>query len=128
MSTPTRLALITAGLGAGYLGWVSGPRAVATSRWQREHARPQSQSGFASTYGGDSVKILQFYAEEGSVVEGGRTLICYGVVNAKSVRIEPAIAQLAPSLNRCVPATLERQTRYTLTAEGNDGRTVSEEF
>ena len=33
-----------------------------------------------------------------------------------------------PSMNRCVEAAAARSTRYTLTAEGQDGRTVSESF
>src|SRR5262249_12063092 len=63
-----------------------------------------------------------------SAKEGERTLICYGVVNAKSVRIDPPVAALTPALNRCVGVTEIRSTRYTLIAEGNDGKTVSASF
>ena len=55
-------------------------------------------------------------------------MICYGVLNAKAVRIEPRVEGVSPSLNRCVEVSAEKETRYTLTAEGADGRTVSESF
>jgi len=49
-------------------------------------------------------------------------------LNAKSVRIEPPLAGVSPSLNRCVEVYAEKATRFTLTAEGADGRSVSESF
>lgn len=107
------------------LGWIFVSRAITTYRWTREHARPAENAEFARTYYTTDLRILQFYAREGSIVEGTNTLLCYGVLNAKSVRLEPAIADIYPAVNRCVVAAPGRETRYTLTAEGQDGRTVS---
>lgn len=84
---------------------------------------------FARIYGGNDVKILQFYAREGELIEGGKSVLCYGVLNAISVRIEPPLVEgVYPAINRCVEAAPERDTRYTLIAEGRDGRIVSESF
>ena len=47
------------------------------------------------------VKVLQFYAGSGTVARGEQVLICYGVENAKTVRLEPPIEKIAPSFNRC---------------------------
>jgi hypothetical protein len=80
------------------------------------------------TYGGDAVKILQFYAREGSVTRGDKGLLCYGVVNAVTVRLDPPADPMAPALNRCIEVPANRDQRYTLTAEGSDGTTVSESF
>jgi hypothetical protein len=121
--------LSVAGLALGYVAWIFVARAVDTARWK--HARSAdsyANSEFARIYGGKDVKILQFYARDGSLVEGDKSVICYGVVNARSVRIDPPIEGVSPSINRCVEVAPERGTRYTLTAEGNDGRTVSESF
>jgi hypothetical protein len=74
------------------------------------------------------VKILHFYALPGAFTEGAKSLICYGVVNAKALRIEPPLSGVSPSLNRCLDIAPEQDTRYTLTAEGDDGRVVSESF
>lgn len=83
---------------------------------------------FARIYGGNAVKILQFYARDGNLVEGEKSVLCYGVLNARSVRIDPPVDGVGPALNRCVAIAPERQTQYTLIAEGMDGTTVSESF
>jgi hypothetical protein len=109
-----------------WLACVFAYRAISTLRWTREHSRPAPETPeFARTYYGTDLKILQFYSREGTVTEGDKTLLCYGVLNAKVVRLDPPVANIYPSLNRCVEAAPSRQTLYTLTAEGQDGRTVS---
>jgi hypothetical protein len=121
--------IATAAVAVAYLGWVFAGRAVNTSRWARRNAPPEdAATEFARVYGGTSLEILQFYAREGNILEGTKTVICYGVLNAKSVKIEPAVDGVSPSLNRCVEVSAEKETRFTLTAEGHDGRTASESF
>lgn len=74
---------------------------------------------------GSDLKITAFYAP--SEVHAGQTaLICYGVVNAKSVRIEPPIESLTPSLSRCIQAAPRKTTEYTLTAENGAGHSVTQ--
>jgi hypothetical protein len=126
-----RIFVVVTAVAMAYVGWVFVSRALSTARWARQRQAPESSKAaaeFARIYGGTDVKILQFYAREGSVVEGGKSVICYGVVNAKSVRIEPPIEGVSPALNRCVEVSGARETRFTLTAEGDDGRSVSESF
>jgi hypothetical protein len=97
---------------------------------QREQQRQQFD-GFAEferAYGGTAVKIVQFYSREGTLFEGSSTVLCYGVANARSVRMEPPVEGVSVSISRCVEVTPQRDTRYTLTAEGNDGHVVSESF
>jgi hypothetical protein len=77
---------------------------------------------------GDGVKILQFYARDGVVTEGEKTVLCYGVSNARSVRIDPPVEGVGPALTRCVEVQPKRETHYTLIAEGSDGHTVSQSF
>jgi hypothetical protein len=113
-----------------YVGWVFLTRAMGTSQWASRGAPATSKENaeFGRIYGGSDVEILQFYARDANVVEGGKSVICYGVLNATSVRLEPPLGNVSPSLNRCLEVAAERETRYTLTAEGGDGRSVSESF
>ena len=121
-----KLLIAIVALSLAWLGWIFAYRAITTARWTRDHTRPGSDNPeFARTYYGADLKILQFYAREGTVTEGGKTLLCYGVLNAKSVRLDPPVANVYPSLNRCVEAAPGGQTLYTLTAEDQAGRTVS---
>jgi hypothetical protein len=124
-----RVFVFATAVACAYVAWVFASRAAGTRRWSREHAHPAAaDAAFERLYGGTDVRILQFYARESSVVEGGKSVICYGVVNAKSVRTEPPIPGISPALNRCVEAAPGKDTRYTLIAEGEDGRVVSESF
>ena len=66
-------------------------------------------------------KIVQFYASPPVVARGGRTLLCYGVENAGTVRIRPEVEPLRPSLSRCIADVPGETTTYTLTAEGPGG-------
>jgi hypothetical protein len=115
-----------------YLGYVLLARHTADQRWAGRHRPTQSaseaESQIAATYGGSAVKILQFYAREGAITEDQSTVICYGVVNAKSVRIEPPLPGVYPSINKCTEVSPEHDTKYTLTAEGQDGHTQTAAF
>jgi hypothetical protein len=105
-------------IGAVYTGWVF---------WQRHVAEPKPavERDPLASYG-NRVKIAQFYVENRELPRGGKTLMCYGVVNAASVRIDPPVEKVWPAVSRCFDLAPARTTRYTLTAEGLDHATVSE--
>jgi hypothetical protein len=124
---------IAMAVAAVYAGWIFLGRHLADRRWERARGEQSNlalarKAEFDSIYGGTSVKILQFYAREASLTEGTPSVICYGVLNARSVRIEPPVEGVAVSPNRCLEVAPQRDTRYTLTAEGNDGHTITESF
>jgi hypothetical protein len=109
------------------LGWVFAKRQGFGS------VSPDPQPHTAVASGGadrannaDGVKILQFYARDSVLTEGGKTVLCYGVSNARSVRIDPPVEGVSPALSRCVEVRPKRETSYTLIAEGSDGRTASQ--
>ncbi len=74
------------------------------------------------------LKIISFYGTPGILDEGETASICFGVQNAKSVRIDPPISELKPTFNRCLEAAPVKDTRYTLTAEDGTGQVVTESF
>lgn len=115
MRIVVRLGLVMAGAAALYLGWVLADRLIASRRPER-------------TPSPGAVRITHFYANSGDLAQGEKATLCYGVVNARSVRIEPHVQDLAPSPNRCLQIAPLADTRYTLLAEGVDGRRVSESF
>jgi hypothetical protein len=71
------------------------------------------------------VRILKFYATTGSIALGDKAKLCYGVANAKSVRISPSSEPVEPSANRCLEIVPDRTTHYTILAEGFDGHVVT---
>ncbi len=74
--------------------------------------------------GGNRFEILQFYASPGVIRRGETAQVCYGVSNAKTVRIEPRPAGgVWPSLSRCVEVAPAKDTTYTLIIEDGKGST-----
>src|SRR3954465_11740017 len=71
------------------------------------------------------VQIVQFYANSPEVPKGSQVLICYGVENAKSVRLEPPIEEIVPSLVRCIPYSPATSGEIKLIATGTDGSETS---
>jgi hypothetical protein len=76
----------------------------------------------------EHVRILQFYASVGVLAPGQTALLCYGVENAKSVKISPNVPGIYPSPNRCVQIVPKHTTHYTILAEGFDGRVEAKSF
>jgi len=74
----------------------------------------------------EAARVTQFYASPPKIARGQRTLLCYGVENAKTVRIDPPRQELSAVLSRCIEVTPAATTTYVLTAEGADGRTATQ--
>lgn len=90
---------------------------------RRPVAPAQRPAGVPPELDTGEVRILNFYAPQAP--ERGRPFtLCYGVVNAVKVEMDPPLAELFPSISRCVQVTLQKDTRATLTAYGKDGRAV----
>lgn len=107
---------VAAGLMVAMWG-LTAMRRVDARAWVRPVGTPPGQ-----------VKILQFYASVGMLHVGGKALLCYGVENAKSVKISPALDNVYPSINHCVEIVPEHTTHYTILAEGYDGRVATQSF
>ncbi|MBI4891697.1 MAG: hypothetical protein HY821_13820 [Acidobacteria bacterium] len=72
--------------------------------------------------------IINFYASPAAIRRGEFTSLCYGVMNAASVAIDPPVEKLTPALNRCFQVNPSETTRYTLTVTDKRGATLSKSF
>jgi len=126
------LPYTTAGvlLGALYVTWVFASRWNDNRRIEQAAAAQRSKLDREITelYGTGRLKILSFYATPGLIRRGEKALLCYGVVNARTVRLDPPAERIWPSASRCFTVIPNRETRYTLTAEDAEGHTVTESF
>ncbi len=120
--------LLVLGVALVYLGW------VFFSRWQdnreieeraaaRQRAKRADDQRTVEMLGGNRFDILAFYASPGVIRRGDTAQLCYGVSNAKSVRLEPQSDPVWPSYSRCVTVSPRKTTTYTLTAEDSEGHT-----
>jgi hypothetical protein len=73
----------------------------------------------------EPVRITQFYSPTPRVALGEQVTLCYGVQNAVSVRVEPPVEELMPSLARCL-VFAPKGASYTLVARGKGGDEVSQ--
>ncbi len=84
------------------------------SRWQENHRinhrieqraldkkRAENQRT-VEMFGGDRFEILHFHASPGIIRRGETAQLCYGVSNAKTVRLEPQSDAVRPSFSRCL--------------------------
>ncbi len=108
------------------LAWVLMTRFATPQRYVPKKPKADVYTGYDSP--GPDVKILQFYSSRTEIFEGDHTIICYGVVKAAAVRLDPPVEQIKPALNRCIEASPTETTTYTLHADGNNGSRESFSF
>ncbi len=89
-------------------------------------SRPEA--GVPKELSGTSLQILHFYAAPASINTEEEATICYGVLNAARVEIDPPVQSLKPSVNRCISVAPKRPTLYTLTAVSAEGAVTSASF
>jgi len=126
MQTLTRSTIVVAAAAIAFLIWT-----FANRHFSVVPAANRPAPVYKDVLGIDhltSVTILNFYASPGIITDGDQTTLCYGVAKAKTVRLDPPVQALSPSLNRCIQVAPEQDTQYTLTAAGEDGQAVSESF
>jgi len=93
----------------------------AAAEKQREQDRATLEQ-----MGGKELAIQTFYAMPGEIRRGQSVQLCYGVANAKSVKLEPQPNPVWPSYSRCVDDTPTKTTTYTLTIADAAGNTKSQ--
>jgi hypothetical protein len=119
-------------IGTLIVGW------ILFSRWQENrdldrHAKEvslqkqQEQDRVAlEKFGGQELAIQNFYASPGAIRRGESVQLCYGVANAKTVKLEPQPHPVWPSYSRCVDVTPAKSTTYTLTIADAAGHTSTQ--
>lgn len=131
---PLLYSSIVIGIALLCVGW------IFFSRWQenraieqnteKERAQKQLENDRAAVelFGGKELAIQMFYASPGIIHRGESTRLCYGVANAKTVKLDPQSNPVWPSHSRCVEVAPTKTTTYTLTimdaAGDNKSQTV----
>ncbi len=123
----TTVAVVIAAI---YVGWIFYSRSRATSQAESERSQKETAAARRTVelMGGGRFKILHFYAVPGAIKRGDHATVCFGVSEAKSVRIEPEIEPIHPALSHCLQVSPKKDTLYTLTAEDGKGHTATESF
>jgi hypothetical protein len=129
---PLLYTSIAIGIALLYVGWVFFYRWSENrdleQRAAQEKAEKQHQEDRATVeqMGGKELAIQNFYAAPGVIRQGESAKLCYGVANAKKVRLEPQSNPVWPSFARCVDVSPTVTTTYTLTIEDTAGNTKTQ--
>ena len=109
--------------------WILYPRwqenSLIERRTRQETPRKQLENDRVALeqLGGKELAIQSFYASPGAVHRGESVQLCYGVANAKNVKLEPQPNAVWPSHAHCVSVSPAKSTTYTLTISDASGNT-----
>ena len=109
--------------------WILASRWLENRNFEKRAAQERTQKqqeqdrAALEQMGGKELAIQNFYASPGMIRRGETAQLCYGVANAKTVKLEPQSNPVWPSYSRCVEVTPTKSTTYTLTIADADGNT-----
>jgi hypothetical protein len=123
----------------GFLGWVNlfllaalvylladGMPSLLEWRRKRDQPPPPRPAFFDWLDPAKGMQLIMFYASPGVIERGDSASLCYGVAQAASVRIEPPVANVWPSLNRCFTVAPSADTTYRIILADAKGKEISE--
>lgn len=119
------------GIALFVVGWIFLSRWHENRAIDRRAAQEKAQKQLENDrraieqFGGKELAIQAFYATPGIIHRGQTAQLCYGVANAKAVRLEPQSNPVWPSYSRCVEVAPNKTTTYTLTIEDASGNKKS---
>lgn len=122
----TTVAMILALL---YVAWTFYSRNESNRQAQAdiEAKKEEAQKHVADQiFGSGEVSFSTFGADSGRLHPGETTELCYGVVNATTVKLDPPVEDIKPSYRHCLEIAPKKTTTYTITAEDSKGNKKSE--
>ena len=111
-----------------YVAWTFYSRHLSDEQAARDLAAKQEAQRKREAdliFGNGEVKIVSYSVDKASIAKGRSADLCYGVVNASKVVIEPHVEDSKPSSYHCLTVAPKTTTTYTITASNNQGQEKS---
>ena len=118
------LAVAPAALYVGYIFYARYDENQRNARQAKAQDAKEAEKEL-DLLGGTSLKINQLYAPA-TIAKGSTAKLCYGVVNAATVTLDPPVERVWPALTRCIEISPKATTDYTLTAKDAAGHAVQQ--
>lgn len=115
-----------------YIGFVFFTRWESTRTIEKRNAvkvaeeRRANDLAAVQELGGSELAIRSLYLSPPAVYTGESSQLCYDVTNAKTVTLDPPVAEVWPSHTRCLDVSPKKTTKYTLTITDGKGRSTSQ--
>jgi hypothetical protein len=106
--------------------WLENRTIEKRAKEERTQKQQEQERVTLEQLGGKELAIQNFYASPGEIRRDGTVQLCYGVANAKTVKLEPQSNPVWPSYSRCVDVTPTKTTTYTLTIADAAGNTKTQ--
>lgn len=106
--------------------WSDNKQIERQAAQEKQGKQKESDRTALDQMGGKTLDIQAFYANPGAVHRGETVQLCYGVANAKTVKLEPQDNPVWPSYSRCVDVKPTKTTTYTLTIDDGAGNTKTQ--
>ena len=103
--------------------WQENQDIAAKEKTAQAAAQRDAAEKSVEVLGGSEFKIISFYAMPGKIHRADTVDMCYGVSNAKAVKLDPPVANVWPSVDRCMQVSPKKTTTYTFTADDGKGNT-----
>jgi hypothetical protein len=128
LQTLTRFASVGVIISLLYVAWTFYARHASDEQAARDlAARQQAERQHQADliFGSGEVKIVSYSVDKSAVARGESADLCYGVVNATKVVIEPHVEDSKPSSYHCLTVAPRATTTYTITASNDKGEAKS---
>jgi hypothetical protein len=128
LQTLMRISTVGVIIAILYVFWTFYSRHTADEQAARDLAAKQQaerQHQVDLIFGSGEVKIVSYSVDRASLARGETADLCYGVVNATRVVIDPKLEDSKPSSYHCLTIAPRVTTTYTLTASNEHGQSKS---
>jgi hypothetical protein len=122
----TSIGVIIAGLYVAWTFYSRHQRSQEAEQAIQKKQDDQRKRVASQIFGSGEIKFSSFSIATSVLKPGETTQLCYGVVNATSVKLDPPPPEpLKPSYHHCLEIAPRKTTTYTITASNDKGQSQS---
>lgn len=122
----TWIVVLIAALYVAYIFYSRHERDVADQRELAQKKQEETQRVNNLIFGSGEIEFSTFSADKGVLRPGETTELCYGVVNAVKVELDPPIEPAKPTYRHCIEIAPKKTTTYTIKATDAKGHSKTE--
>jgi len=122
----TWILVILAVLYVAWIFYMRYERSAAAEAALAKQKQEEAQHVSNLVFGSGEIQFTTFSADTGVLHRGETTELCYGVVNAVRVELDPPIEPAKSTYRHCVEIAPKQTTTYTIKATDGKGHTKTE--
>jgi hypothetical protein len=122
----TWIGVLVAALYVAWIFYSRRQRSVAAEAELQKRKQEEAQRVNKLVFGSGEIQFTTFVAEPGALRRGETAELCYGVVNAVRVDLDPPIEPGKPTYRHCIEIAPKATTTYTIKATDAKGNVKSE--